>query len=393
MNYYKKLYEVIMNCFLNTKMNYAIIGTVMFSICTWISLANTGNEYEYMRYIFPVLVGLIAGIVIDGIMQRNLTHIRQAQGIDHAEQDSGQDLRQCNDELEDKIDCKAQQYANANQELVGVKHTVVRTETLSNILQNVGDVLASITLTTGLLKKKNADSKCQGLAKAVNMIKQHEDGLSEYLLHTEKGTQLLEYLYAVTDCFVQEQKDIEQILIDLSGNVRHVVEVLSVQQDNGKLAGLTEFVVLSEVVQDAVHVILNDAKQYDIKVVCEFEDVPQMAMDRHKIIQIVMSLLSNAKHSLKESEVKDRILSVSTRIMDKNHVSVCVQDNGVGIPNEDMAKLFDYGFSTRPDGHGFGLHTARNAADILGGIITASSDGVGKGALFVFELPCADIVS
>ena len=64
-----------------------------------------------------------------------------------------------------------------------------------------------------------------------------------------------------------------------------------------------------------------------------------------------------------------------------------VVDNGVGIPQENLTRIFNHGFTTRKDGHGFGLHSGAVMAKQLGGSLTALSDGLGKGASFALEFP------
>jgi signal transduction histidine kinase len=66
-----------------------------------------------------------------------------------------------------------------------------------------------------------------------------------------------------------------------------------------------------------------------------------------------------------------------------------VRDNGVGIPAENFARIFTFGFTTRKDGHGFGLHSSVNAANELGGTLRGESGGPGQGAVFTLELPAA----
>ena len=70
-----------------------------------------------------------------------------------------------------------------------------------------------------------------------------------------------------------------------------------------------------------------------------------------------------------------------------NAVDPDVQDSGVGIPPEVLGRLFEFGYTTKKDGHGFGLHSAALAAREMGGALRASSDGIGAGACFVLELP------
>jgi signal transduction histidine kinase len=68
-------------------------------------------------------------------------------------------------------------------------------------------------------------------------------------------------------------------------------------------------------------------------------------------------------------------------------VRISVIDNGVGIPAQNMDRLFTHGFTTRQSGHGFGLHSGALAAQELGGTLHAESEGAGRGAAFILELP------
>jgi signal transduction histidine kinase len=70
-----------------------------------------------------------------------------------------------------------------------------------------------------------------------------------------------------------------------------------------------------------------------------------------------------------------------------NHVAISIIDNGVGIPAENLARIFNHGFTTRRDGHGFGLHSGALNARELGGSLNMRSEGAGQGAEFTLELP------
>jgi signal transduction histidine kinase len=94
----------------------------------------------------------------------------------------------------------------------------------------------------------------------------------------------------------------------------------------------------------------------------------------------------NAKFACVESGHDDRQIAVRTT-SDGREVEIAVSDNGVGIPAENLTRIFSHGFTTRKDGHGFGLHSGALAARELGGALTAHSDGAGKGATFVLKLP------
>src|SRR5437879_11120412 len=116
--------------------------------------------------------------------------------------------------------------------------------------------------------------------------------------------------------------------------------------------------------------------------------LPEISVDKHKVLQILVNLIRNAKYACDESGRKDKRLTVRVTNGD-DRVRIAVIDNGVGIPAENLARIFNHGFTTRKDGHGFGLHSGANAARELGGSLTVHSEGTGKGACFTLELPAA----
>ncbi|MBN1210879.1 MAG: ATP-binding protein, partial [Myxococcaceae bacterium] len=68
---------------------------------------------------------------------------------------------------------------------------------------------------------------------------------------------------------------------------------------------------------------------------------------------------------------------------------IAVTDNGVGIPPENLPRLFSQGFTTKKSGHGFGLHISALAATEMKGRLTCARPGLGEGATFTLELPIA----
>jgi signal transduction histidine kinase len=115
--------------------------------------------------------------------------------------------------------------------------------------------------------------------------------------------------------------------------------------------------------------------------------VPPVTADKHKVLQILVNLVHNAKYALDESGRTDKRLAVGIGMNGNNRLKVTVSDNGIGIPRENLTRIFSHGFSTRKGGHGFGLHSGANAAKEMGGQLSVHSEGPGKGATFTLELP------
>jgi signal transduction histidine kinase len=103
-------------------------------------------------------------------------------------------------------------------------------------------------------------------------------------------------------------------------------------------------------------------------------------------VQVLVNLIRNAKQACDDSgsATKKMTVRVSGSL---DSVRVSVIDNGVGIPPENLTRIFAHGFTTKPNGHGFGLHGAALAAREMGGSLTVHSDGGGAGAAFTLELP------
>src|SRR5262249_45501545 len=115
-------------------------------------------------------------------------------------------------------------------------------------------------------------------------------------------------------------------------------------------------------------------------------------VDKHQALQILVNLIRNAKYALDELGAPQKVLTL--RIFSKNeHILVIsVRDNGIGIAAENLSLIFEFGFTTKPGGHGLGLHGGIVAAREMGGKLTGHSEGLGQGATFCLELPFAQRV-
>jgi len=277
--------------------------------------------------------------------------------------------------------------AAAQRELVDASRRAGMAEIATDVLHNVGNVLNSINVSTGLIGDKLRESMISGLDKAVALMQAHADDLGTFLAQDEKGKRLPDFLAALAEHLARERTALLQELQALTANVDHVKNIVRVQQSYAGVSGAVETVALADVVEDAVR--LNEAAlgRRRIEVVREYAAVPPVSLEKHKLLQILVNLVRNAGYALRECERADRrlVLRIGTSAADR--VQVQVSDNGVGIPRENLARIFAHGFTTRKDGHGFGLHSSALAAKALGGALTAHSDGPGAGATFTLELP------
>jgi signal transduction histidine kinase len=111
-------------------------------------------------------------------------------------------------------------------------------------------------------------------------------------------------------------------------------------------------------------------------------------VDRHKLLQILVNLLTNARHALLESDGQDKRLIIRVRpASEGERLLIEVSDTGVGIAPEDLRRIFAQGFTTKENGHGFGLHMSALVAADMQGRLSGTSPGLRQGATFTLELP------
>jgi signal transduction histidine kinase len=251
----------------------------------------------------------------------------------------------------------------------------------------VGNVLNSVNVSSSIISDKVRRSKIANLGKAVDLLRQHEGDLTAYLTQDDKGKQLLGYLQALAGHLASEQAELVKELASLTKYVDHIKEIVAMQQSYSKVSGICEIVPPSDLVEDALRMNRASLDRRQIMLVREYSQTPAILVEKHKVLQILVNLVCNAKYACDKSGRPDKRLTVRVKLNDHNRVNISIIDNGIGIPSENVARIFSYGFTTRRDGHGFGLHSGAVAAKELGGALTMRSDGVGRGAAFTLELP------
>ncbi|MEY2407471.1 MAG: hypothetical protein QOF48_141 [Verrucomicrobiota bacterium] len=274
----------------------------------------------------------------------------------------------------------------AHKQLLDTSRQAGMAEVATSVLHNVGNVLNSVNVSATLVRDRLRRSKVANLGKAVALIQEHAADLGEFMTTDSKGKQLPAYLSLVAGHLASEQDAFIIEIDQLRKNIEHIKEVVSMQQSYAKVSGITETIKISELLEDTLRMSAESLSRHNVEVVREFEEVPSMTVDRHKTLQILVNLVRNAKHACQDSgrDIKRMIVRVA---LAGKHVRISVADNGVGVSPENLTRIFNHGFTTKKDGHGFGLHSGALAAREMGGSLSVWSDGPDKGAVFTLELP------
>jgi len=277
--------------------------------------------------------------------------------------------------------------AELNRRLIETSRLAGMAEVATGVLHNVGNVLNSVNVSAQMVTDRVKRSRVPGLAKANALIEQHAGDLGTFITSDEKGRLLPEYLRGLSKQLHGERDFVLEELGGLMKNVEHIKEIVSMQQSFSKVAGAVERVDVADIVESALKV--NDAGllRHHVTVVREYEAIAPVTTDKHKVVQILVNLIGNAKYALSDSARDEKRLTIRIGSSGDDRVKVEVKDNGVGIARENLSRIFRHGFTTKKHGHGFGLHSSALAAKELDGTLSVHSEGPGQGATFTLELP------
>jgi PAS domain S-box-containing protein len=258
-------------------------------------------------------------------------------------------------------------------------------EVATNVLHNVGNVLNSVNVSASIVSERIRKSKCAGLARVAALLSEHAPDLTTFLTGSQ-GRHLPVYLQELAAELIAERDVASEELAVLRGNVEHIKEIVAMQQSYARRSGVTDMVDIRTLVEDSLRMNEGAFSRHGVTLVRDFQDVPQITVDKHKVLQILVNVIRNAKYACDESSSAKKRVTVRVRA-DNGTLLVAVIDTGVGIPPQNLERIFSHGFTTRKDGHGFGLHSCALAAKELGGSLQGESAGPGQGATFTLTLP------
>ncbi len=297
------------------------------------------------------------------------------------------DLQTANEHLEQRVEERTHELREAQSELVEAARYAGMAEISTNVLHNVGNVLNSVNICAELVTHKLRASKTVGLGRAVALMNEHPEDLGEFLTHDEKGKLLPGYLNQLVEAIALEQQSMAEELGQLGKSVDHIRDIVSTQQSYAGASRLEESMHIGDLLEDALRMNSGALTRHNVTVIRDYEDVPRIMADKHRMLLILINLISNAKQAMSKLSDRARKLTLQVRVIEGATLHISVKDDGEGILPENMTRIFAHGFTTRKDGHGFGLHSCALAAIEMNGHLSAHSDGPGKGAVFTLELP------
>ncbi len=277
----------------------------------------------------------------------------------------------------------------ARRDLMDASRLAGMAEVATGVLHNVGNVLNSLNVSASVVADGLRQSKTASLEKLGALLREHTADLGDFLTRDPKGKLVPEFLESLARHFSEERGRLLQEVESLQKNIDHIKEIVSMQQAYATTIGVVEPHDPVALMEDSILMNAGALLRHDVKIVRDFKPVPPVLAEKGKVLQILINLIRNSKYALDEKGHADKVMTLRIGPGPGDTVRITVEDNGVGIPPENLNRIFEHGFTTRVRGHGFGLHSSALAAREMHGSLTAHSDGAGMGAAFVLELPVA----
>ena len=282
---------------------------------------------------------------------------------------------------------------NAQVALMDASRKAGMADVASSILHNIGNVLNGLTVGFARIKESFRTSELATLSAARRILEPELDDMEHFLRSDPKAAKLVSLVVRAIIQLEQERQMRHDYIDECVEHLGHIKSIIDTQQSHVRAAGVSEVVCLEEVIEDALRMSIcspgSRGDEFDLRK--NYEQMAKVVLDRNRTLEIIVNLLSNARYAVLK-QAGPRTISIETWLEGGN-VCIRISDSGVGIAHEHRDRIFSQGFTTKPQGHGYGLHSAANAAQQMNGELSFESEGSGCGAAFTLKVPVKEVGS
>jgi signal transduction histidine kinase len=280
----------------------------------------------------------------------------------------------------------------ANRQLVEASRHAGMAEVATGVLHNVGNILTSVNVGIEMLNEHAAAIPADRVRRAGELLAGLRAGPDATVIDPAKLDAGVRYIRAIADQLTTDRSHLLAEIVSLRGHVDHVNRVVTMQNAFARIGGVTEQVELALLVGQGIALACPDAGRQALVIHCEVEPERIVLIDRHRVLQILVNLLANARDAITEHRraAGGGSGEITVRMtLEPGWLELAVIDDGGGISPEALPRIFNAGFTTKAKGHGYGLHSSALAAEQLGGTLRCASAGIGAGASFCLRIPIA----
>lgn len=269
--------------------------------------------------------------------------------------------------------------SDAQTQLARASQAAGRSQVAGTVIHNVGNVLTNVNSLLDAASTGVEGLRIGPLDKLAARLRR--DRNNEILLAATP-----DYLEGLAASLKSDQTSIQELLSTLHDNVRHIHDVIRDQQRHADPSIRLTRVSLQAVVEEAIACCRAKLDDEMISVEIAGSLRTSVCSDHSLLLQTMINIIGNARHAMRDNCDRARILSIGTEHTEET-VRLLFRDNGCGMTQETIQRVFDAHFTTRESGTGLGLHFCALTLNRLGGSIRTHSDGPGLGAMFILEFP------
>ena len=298
------------------------------------------------------------------------------------------EIRRLNKELEQRVEDRTAELVAVQNELIVSAHKAGMAEIATSVIHNVGNILTSVTTSSQLIRSQLESSTINSLVRANGMLRENMDRIDDFVANDPKGKQLLQFYLQLETYFRREHEYIAGTLDRLLEQIDAIRAVIMTQQDFASSGPTLQECTLARMVEDGLRLMGTTFLRRGIRIIKKFEVNPVIRVQRVKMIHVIINLLKNAAEAMGDLDAgsEEKTVTIMTQAV-QGHALLKIIDGGEGISMENLEKIFNYGFTTKKAGHGFGLHGSVHSIAEMGGCLWAESAGIGQGATFVVKIP------
>lgn len=300
-------------------------------------------------------------------------------------------IRELNQELALRVKTRTAQLEATREKLEDATHRAGMADLATGTIHNIGNILTSVNVSTEDLSSRLEKSKIKSLVVAGELLKQHEENLTEFITQDPKGKQIPNYFLRLGEKIKEEYEQLKEEIASLHGSIDIMRDVITAQQTYARKVDNSEHVAIVDLVEHAIKLQKHTLERSGTQLIRDFRETAVGNYPRVKLTHVLINLIKNACEAMEGNTDNKPCLIIEIGFKDENRY-ISVKDNGSGIEPEVMNRIFKHGFTTKSTGHGFGLHTCNRWMQELGGSMDVVSEGRGQGATFTMYFPDASTV-
>jgi two-component system, NtrC family, sensor kinase len=289
--------------------------------------------------------------------------------------------------LADEFDSMVARLAATRKELIDQSFEAGFAEMSKGVLHNLGNALTPLGVRLDALSRRLRESPAEDVRQAAAELAgaENEPGRRAQLLEfIDLGAREMAVMVSETSA------DLETMQRQASLMRASLSEQMRVSRSK---AVVLESVKLPELVAQSLDIVPDvSRRRLSIEADESLQKIGAVRVARTVLRMVLQNLIINAADAVRDAGKDTGVFRVAAEIVvepDGQQLHLRCEDNGVGIPADQLERVFEKGFSTksRDTNHGIGLHWCANAVLALGGRIWAASEGPGRGAAMHLMLP------